>query len=483
MKAKDNKKYKVMEQDSWKFHPGGPLTQELLIDIKYNDTPTFETVLNTPVLTQTQTTKNQIDGISTEGVWDDYKKITNPYEYIFISLSRRMSRSVAARTPLSRSYFKMLEMLKRADLLKEIELLVQRDNGLYTSHAAEGPGGFIEAIHELTPVKYSQAMTLRSTTKNIPGWRKTSLFLGKHPEIIITYGKDTTGDLLNIENLDHFVKQYGTPKSHIYTADGGFDFSNDFNAQEETILPLLTAEFYLGLISIKQGGVIIVKIFDTILRPTLELIWIVSLCFREWAIVKPYTSRGGNAERYFIGKGFLGLPEDIDALFRNAIHIYSTGKTIQSFLKGRLIPQWVQIMLTIQESIAKQETDIIEKTLALIKNPDHNIIKEYIEYNITRSIKWCEDFGEPINTKWFDKEWYAKAVQDEIEELKDIQKPIATGWRGLPEVSRIDSPEQIQQRQKHHAATFARSRSSQVVKSSYRAKKQGNSEAAVQKKA
>lgn len=471
-----------MEQEEWKFNPGGPPTQVLSIDIKYNNTPTCEQWLNTPVLSQTHSTKNQIDNIYTEGVWDDYKKITNPYEYIFISLSRRTSRSVASRTPLSRSYFKMLEMLKSANLMKEIEKLIERDNGLYTSHAAEGPGGFIEAIHELTPVKYSQAMTLRSTTKNIPGWRKTSLFLTKHPEIIITYGSDNTGDLLNIENLDHFIKQYGEPKSHIYTADGGFDFSSDFNAQEETILPLLTAEFYLGLVSLKPGSVMVVKIFDTILRPTLELIWIVTQCFREWAIIKPRTSRGGNAERYFIGKGFLGLSNDIDKLFRTAINIYSSGKTIQSFLKERPPINWIQLMLNIQESIATQETAIIEKTLALIKNPDHHIIKEYIEYNIARSIKWCQDFNEPINEKWFDKEWYSKAVQDEIEELKEIQKPPTTGWRGLPEVSRIDSPEQIQQKQKHHAATFARSRSSQVEKSSYRAKKQGNQEQAVQKK-
>lgn len=472
-----------MEQEIWKFNPGGPPTQVLHINIEFNSTPTCEKWFNTPVLTQTQTTKNQIDTIYTEGVWDDYKKITNPYEYIFISLSRRMSRSVASRTPLSRSYFKMLEMLKSANLMEEIQTLIERDNGLYTSHAAEGPGGFIEAIHELAPVKYSQAMTLRSTSKNIPGWRKTSTFLSKHPEIIITYGKDSTGDLLNIENLDHFVEQFGPTKAHIYTADGGFDFSNDFNAQEETILPLLTAEFYLGLISIKPGGVIVIKIFDTILRPTIELIWIVTQCFREWSIVKPKTSRGGNAERYFIGKGFLGLTDDINTLFRNAIQIYSTGKTIQSFLKIKPPNKFIQSMLTVQESIATQETDIIEKTLALIKNPDHKLIKQYIEYNITRSIKWCEEFNEPINANWFDKEWYSKAVQDEIDELKDVQKPAPTGWRGLPEVSRIDSPEVIQQKQKHHAATFARSRSSQAEKSSSRAKKQGNQESEVSKKA
>ena len=471
-------------EEKWIFNPGGPPCKPLSSDIRHGDTTTYEAWLSSPLIAQTQTTKNQIDTIYSEGVWDDYKKITNPYEYIFISLSRRMSRSVASRVPLSRSYFKMLEMLKNAELLKEIELLIERDNGLYTAHAAEGPGGFIEAIYELMPVKYTQAMTLRSTTKNIPGWRKTSQFLGKHPEIVITYGKDTTGDLLKLENLDHFIEQFGTPKAHIYTADGGFDFSSDFNAQEETILPLLTAEFYLGLTSIKQGGVIIVKIFDTVLRPTLELIWLITQCFREWSIVKPRTSRGGNAERYFIGKGFLGLTDDINKLLRDAIDVYSTGKTIQSFLKEKPSPEWIQSILSIQETIGKQENEIIKKTLELIKNPDTVIIKEYIEYNITRSIKWCEEYGEPVNTNWFDKEWYSKAVQDEIDELKEVQKPtISSGWRGLQsEVSQTDSPEQILQRRRHHVATFARSPRSPIAQSTFQVKKGGNHHGSTQKK-
>jgi len=479
LKAKEISNHKGMEHNNvakgppWDNWNGGPYTNKIEFSLQC-ESPTFESWIFSPILTETQHVKNQIDSIYSQGIWDDYKKVTNPYEYIFLSLSRRMSRSVATRTPLSRSYFKMLELWLGANLSKEIEQLVAKDGGLISAHAAEGPGGFIEALHNSyeNNVKYSQGMTLRSTTRNIPGWRKTSQFLNKHPTINITYGQDSTGDLLNLENLDYFVSLFKDEKAHVYTADGGFDFSSDFNAQEETILPLLTAEFYLGLKSIQRGGVIVVKIFDTTLRPTLELIWLVTRSFREWSIVKPKTSRGGNAERYLICKGFLGLDDDTDRFFRKIIT--HKGPPIKSFLITKPNVAWLQNMLAIQEAVARQEIDIIQKTLQLVQRPNISEIDKYIEENVERSIQWCKDHNEPINQNWYDKEWRRKTVQEEIKELSDSGTLKVTGWRGLSEASQTDSPEQTQPRQMHHAATFARTRPSRASQSSSKERRGGS---------
>lgn len=455
----------VAKGPPWLFWNGGPTTSKIEFEMNTGNNH-FECLIFSPILSETQDVKNQIDSIYSQGIWDDYKKITNPYEYIFLSLSRRMSRSVATRTPLSRSYFKMLELWDGAELAKEIDALVKKDGGLISAHAAEGPGGFIESLHNSYKdnVKYSQGMTLRSTTRNIPGWRKTSHFLNKHPTINITYGKDGTGDLLNIENIDNFVEQYGDQKAHIYTADGGFDFSSDFNAQEETILPLLTAEFYLGLKCIQRGGVIVVKIFDTTLRPTLELIWLVTRSFREWSIVKPRTSRGGNAERYLIGKGFIGLDDATDKFFRKII-MHKT-PSIKSFLKTKPDTTWVQVMLALQEAVAKQEIEIIQQTLALIQKPNIKEINAYIEQNVERSIQWCKDHNENINQNWYDPVWRKKTVQDEIKELTEPAEMKVNGWRGLSEASLTAPQELSQQKPTHHVVTFARSRSSRAGKAS-----------------
>ena len=49
--------------------------------------------------------------------WDKYKKYANDYELIHIPNKRCSSESVALYNPLSRSYFKMIEMIYDFNLL------------------------------------------------------------------------------------------------------------------------------------------------------------------------------------------------------------------------------------------------------------------------------------------------------------------------------------------------------------------------------
>ena len=56
--------------------------------------------------------KNKIDEIEDTKEWDTAKKITNPYELIYVSSRKSKIRSVAKYEPLSRSYFKLWEILQ-----------------------------------------------------------------------------------------------------------------------------------------------------------------------------------------------------------------------------------------------------------------------------------------------------------------------------------------------------------------------------------
>ena len=136
----------------------------------------------TPESRALQHCKAGITGFYEEGKWDDYKKITNPFEYVFLSWNRRSSYSVATRQPLSRSYFKMIELWKRIGLREHLKPLVGATGGLVTAHSAEGPGGFIEAciysaMRNDWAFQAATAITLRSEAKNVPGWRKAAKFL------------------------------------------------------------------------------------------------------------------------------------------------------------------------------------------------------------------------------------------------------------------------------------------------------------------
>jgi hypothetical protein len=163
-------------------------------------------------------------------------------------------------------------------------------------------------------------------------------------------------------------------------------------------------------------------------------------------------------------KGFLGLDDEVDRFFRTSIELSTENKVIQSFLKTKPSQEWLQTMLVLQEAISKQETEIIEKTLELIKRPIESNVRSYIEQNVKRSIQWCIEHKDPINPKWYEPECYKKTINEEIRELLNSydQKSSNTviAWRGLPvtEVSQSDSPEQYQQQQRRHAVLFSRSR-------------------------
>ena len=54
--------------------------------------------------------KNKIDRYYDSNLWDKTKKIINPYELVYITNKKTRYRSVSTFEPLSRSFYKMIEM-------------------------------------------------------------------------------------------------------------------------------------------------------------------------------------------------------------------------------------------------------------------------------------------------------------------------------------------------------------------------------------
>jgi hypothetical protein len=91
--------------------------------------------------------------------------------------------------------------------------------------------------------------------------KKTKTFLEANPNVIIESGEDKTGNLLSIANFKYCASKYKN-RMEIITADGGFDFSLDFNNQENNATRLIIAEVFFALAMQKKGGSFILKIFD-----------------------------------------------------------------------------------------------------------------------------------------------------------------------------------------------------------------------------
>jgi 23S rRNA U2552 (ribose-2'-O)-methylase RlmE/FtsJ len=237
--------------------------------------------------------------------WEYYKKVVNPYEFVYTQKKYTdFPESICILHPLSRSYFKMVEMLNVMDFFQEMIRLPF----LRSAHVCEGPGGFIEGFLDIASrkrqtVKTVTAMTLKPVQPNVPGWKRATSFLRARRNIKVTYGADGTGDLLNYENQEAFLKECAF-KVHFFTGDGGFDFSTDYDAQEQTMFPLLVASARIGMEVLAEGGFFVLKFFDFYHEGTCDLLRFLSTQFRSWTLYKPATSRPCNPEHYFLGRGF-----------------------------------------------------------------------------------------------------------------------------------------------------------------------------------
>ncbi len=59
----------------------------------------------------------------------------------------------------------------------------------------------------------------------------------------------------------------------IITADGGFDFSIDFNQQEKMACKLILAEILYTIIMQKKEGSCVIKVYDTFTKPSVDKIY------------------------------------------------------------------------------------------------------------------------------------------------------------------------------------------------------------------
>jgi 23S rRNA U2552 (ribose-2'-O)-methylase RlmE/FtsJ len=333
-------------------------------------------------------TKGKIEVLDKEHKWELAKKMVNPYELVYTHNDERLPPSLSLDQPLSRSYYKMIEML---EVLKFFDSATQVK--LRTAHIAEGPGGFIQAIHQRSTYKKkiissSVAMTLRPTTSHVPGWKKAANFLHKYKQVQIHYGEDNTGDIYVKANQESFIKLC-KPGVHIFTADGGFDFSVDYACQEQNVFYLLVCSSIIGLQTLLQGGSFILKFFDCNSPHTVNLILLLGRCFKEWTLYKPAMTRPCNSERYFLGRGFRGIIHECLIKFQeleiNSRDLkYPISEPIFTSDESVFLEKHIQTGIT-------QQIAFIEHALVLSKSPEIWWTL-FLEHCIKHSSLWCETF-------------------------------------------------------------------------------------------
>lgn len=325
--------------------------------------------------------------------WDEFKKYTNSYEYIHSSLPNT-KQSVCKLKPLSRSFYKMIEINMMLQLKDEMPITCN------SFHLAEGPGGFIEAFSKIRNNSEDRyyGMTLQDENPDVPGWKKSQFFLKNNPNVIIENGADGTGNIMNRENLKYCYEKY-KGKMDLITADGGFDFSVDFNKQETMSFKLIYSEFCFAIAMQKKDGCFILKMFDIFTKPSIELLFLLSFFYKKVYICKPHTSRCANSEKYIICKNFIfdDVKDIIPIFLSNYDKIEDKSLNLIKLINFDLPYIFISKIEEINAIFGQQQIENISYTISIIENCKSEKKDIFKKLNIIKCINWCERHQLPHN--------------------------------------------------------------------------------------
>lgn len=320
-------------------------------------------------------TKSKIDCCYKE--WESVKKNIHDYEYVYFSSYRKNNISLIA--PVSRSYFKLREIL--------YDFNININNIHNVCNLAEAPGGFIESLIHLSKDRSINiyANSLLSVNKSIPIWHNKL----KRYKINTIYGIKKDGDLCDFQNIISMIQKIGRNKCELVTGDGGFDYSNDYSNQETNSLRLIYSEIFLALNIQKEKGNFVCKIFDTFNIETIQLLYLLNLSYSKVYLYKPKISRNSNSEKYIICLDYKGYNQKIVNImchsFKNLDLKINVTKIFYNNLLKFIFNYSIRQIKSINTGIYNIENNKIKNT------PSKRHLK--------LAIKWCKKYNIKINER------------------------------------------------------------------------------------
>ena len=201
------------------------------IDFEYSITKNYNinqnlNIINVDITNKINKYKNDLFNNS---LWNEFRKISNNYELVNIILNNK-NIGISKLRPLSRSYYKMLEIITDYKLLENLNKSFTQIEKIVL--IAEAPGGFLEALNDSLGNSLNYyAISLIKNDNNIPNWDYAMKKYINNDNIHFLLGKDNTGDLYKIINIFNYINTIGFYSVELITSDGELDFSKDYTNQ------------------------------------------------------------------------------------------------------------------------------------------------------------------------------------------------------------------------------------------------------------
>ncbi|XP_043674264.1 cap-specific mRNA (nucleoside-2'-O-)-methyltransferase 2-like isoform X1 [Vespula pensylvanica] len=287
---------------------------------------------------------------------------------------------------VTQAWCKFYEILSFFDVVPQNEII--KNNNSFTSvHLCEAPGAFITSLNHWLKTNTRFNWNWLATSLN-PYYEGNSLnkMINDDRFIIHTlnhwcFGKDNTGNLMDLKNLDELVKKAKVNDNILLiTADGSIDCMDVPGEQETVVSHLHYCETVAALHLLNEGGSFVIKIFTTFEHSTICLLYLLSCCFYKVFITKPATSKEGNSETYVVCMNFKGS-EYIAPYLRTLQKYYECGPSTAIFCRKDIHPDFITKIINCSQFFKEIQTSVIMNNVISFKS------NEEIENKIINEIK------------------------------------------------------------------------------------------------
>lgn len=316
--------------------------------------------------------------------WDKWTKLVNPYDKV---------QSVA-KSKNTKDYYKFFEILKYFGMTGtpkcNIEDEEKEEEKIFSAHMGESSMNSLKTIINFFPDV---------------SWFATNEPVQKNSGSQTALNKiDTTDDyrIVNIdpeqtvlENLITFREHVG--KVNMIIGDCSCDTNHDPENQEQLVFYLLFAQVVTALHIQKENGFLLLKFFDSITRPTCQLVYYLTKFYTNVSIIKPRTSRYTNSEKFIFARNFKKIDDsELDTL---DLMLNNWGNDQYLRVLGIDIPEDIEKQFFVyNEIIIDNQFKYIEKTIKCNYMEDDVPDKQLEAFQNKNALIFCNNFDIPANS-------------------------------------------------------------------------------------
>ena len=172
--------------------------------------------------------------------------------------------------------------------MREIMLTCALPCPRHSLHLGEAPGGFVQALADIVEHRGLKEQ-----------WRWTAVSLSDGPAFALDRLPTARGQAV-LHDLRSWQPEDPQARYELVTGDAAVEMDHARIEQEH--VSLLDAEAALACRYCAVGGDVILKFYEGGEASTLRVLAAVTRCFESCTVIKPFTSRAVNSERYLIGR-------------------------------------------------------------------------------------------------------------------------------------------------------------------------------------